>query len=65
MILHKEVDLKKSYFEPISALAKDFIMKALQRDIEQRYSAKQLLNHPWLIQQSKVIDQKLSDDEQK
>jgi len=39
MIIHKEIDLEKSYFHNTSDQAKDFIMKALQRDIKQRWSA--------------------------
>jgi serine/threonine protein kinase len=49
LIATKDIDLsKKSYFNSVSPQAKDFIMCCLNRTIEQRYSAKQLLKHPWI-----------------
>ena len=41
LIATKDIDLsKKSYFNSVSPQAKDFIMCCLNRNIEQRYSAK-------------------------
>ena len=47
-ILNKEIDLTKQYFKNVSPEAKDFIMMACTKDINQRYSALQLLEHPWI-----------------
>ena len=49
MILLKEIDMTKPQFNNVSKEAKDFIRKALTKDIERRWSAKQLLSHPWLL----------------
>lgn len=50
LIVSKEVDLTKPYFKNVSTQAKDFIMKCLNKNIEERFSAKQLLKHPWMLE---------------
>jgi calcium-dependent protein kinase len=40
LICSKDVDLTKPYFRGVSDEAKDFIMKCLNKNIEERYSAK-------------------------
>ena len=39
MIVNQDVDLNKPTFAHISALAKDFILKALTKDATKRFSA--------------------------
>lgn len=53
LICAKEVDLTKPYFRTVSPQAKDFIMCCLNKSIDARYSAKQLLQHPWLSEMDK------------
>ena len=50
LIVSKEVDLTKPYFKNVSTQAKDFIMKCVNKNIEERFSAKQLLKHPWMLE---------------
>ena len=38
----------KREYATVSSQAKDFIMRALNKDRSERASAEQLLNHPWL-----------------
>lgn len=64
MICNQEVDLNKPYFIHVSSDAKDFIRCALNKDIDKRYSAKQLLDHDWMKKLSSKID-KTTDDMQK
>ena len=50
LIVSKVVDLTKPYFKNVSTQAKDFIMKCVNKNIEERFSAKQLLKHPWMLE---------------
>jgi len=45
-ILSKEVKFKN---KGLSDVAMDFVNKLLERDIEKRLTAKEALNHPWII----------------
>lgn len=47
-ILMGHQEFPSPYWENISDSAKDLITMMLQVDIEQRYSAQQLLDHPWV-----------------
>lgn len=52
MILNRKIDLNEiKHFNKITTLGKDFVMKAMERDVTRRYSAEQLLNHPWMLTQ--------------
>lgn len=52
MIVNRTIDLNQiKHFNKVTALGKDFVMKAMERDVSKRYSAEKLLNHPWLITQ--------------
>lgn len=62
MIVTKELDFNKSYFMKISAECKDFLTKALTKKVEERWSAEQLLKHPWLVNQ--IQEQQLDPAEQ-
>ena len=46
-----EYDLESHPFDTISASAKDLIQKLLTKDVNQRISAVEALNHPWLKEQ--------------
>lgn len=63
LITSKDVDLGKAAIKNISAMAKDFIRKALIRDPEERYSAKELLDHEWIQKNSDLKDTPLDDGE--
>jgi calcium-dependent protein kinase len=47
-ILTDKLDFSKGYWAGVSDEAKDFVKQLLQRDPEQRPTAKQALQHPWL-----------------
>ena len=47
-ILTDKLDFNKGYWAGVSDEAKDFVKQLLQRDPEQRPTAKQALQHPWL-----------------
>lgn len=64
MIVHSEVDLVK-HFKGVSEDAKDFIRMALNKDIEGRYSAKQLLDHKWLKNLEDKISHQVEDGDRK
>jgi serine/threonine protein kinase len=44
-----EYDFPDPYWTSISAEAKDLISKLLVVDASQRYTAKQALQHPWIV----------------
>ena len=48
-IVTKDIDLNKAYFKKVSQDAKDFITRACKKDVSERLSAKQLLEHPWIV----------------
>ena len=56
------IDMNKPAFQKVSDDAKDFISKALIMDVKKRYSAKQLLNHPWMQEMSLKFDKQLDDE---
>ena len=64
MICKGHVDMNKPAFARVSDEAKDFISKALTMDVKKRASAKQLLNHPWMLDMSKKFEKKIDDEEQ-
>lgn len=49
LIVKSSVDLNVKEFRKVTNNAKDFISKALNKKIKARYSAADLLNHPWLV----------------
>ena len=52
MIVNRKIDLNEiKYFNKLTTLGKDFIMKAMERNVKKRYSAEKLLNPPWLLTQ--------------
>ena len=53
--------MKKPIFETISSDAKDFIRKALIKDVKQRWSCAQLLEHNWLKKEHKHMPGKVSN----
>ena len=66
------VDLESHPFDTISENAKDLIRKLLTRDVKERISAQEALNHPWFkelkskesyneIQDEKIIDKLLDN----
>ena len=63
LIVEVPVNLEKSIWKKVDPLAKDFIQKALVKDPNNRYSAKQLLDHPWMQKQEQLNDQPLRDEE--
>jgi len=48
LIMNCDFDFPEKYWEHISDEAKDFISKLLVLDPEKRYTAQQVLQHPWL-----------------
>ena len=55
--------MNKPSFNSVSENAKDFIFKATIMDVDQRWSAKQLLNHQWLVSLESKLDQKVESHE--
>ena len=53
IILKKPLDFEKDYLKNLSNQSIDFMKKALNKDYNQRYSAKQLLDHPWIADKRK------------
>ena len=64
-ILFKNIDLNKPYFSNASKNVKDFILKALNRNIDARWSAEQLLQHPWIVEMSKLNEVPIEESVQK
>ena len=64
MIVNDEADLNKPAFNKVSDLAKQFIRCALTKNTHKRYSAKELLDHPWLQGISKEAEQEVNMEEQ-
>lgn len=48
LIVNSELNYFRPCFTNVSPEAIDFIKKALTKDQEKRFSAKQLLDHPWI-----------------
>ena len=48
MIVTKPINFNQEFLKHLSKNAIDFMQKALIRDFVKRYSAKQLLDHPWI-----------------
>ena len=64
MTISREIDLdKKESFNNISQECKNFIMCAMERDTSKRFSAEQLLQHPWIIKMSDQADQIIDESE--
>lgn len=55
MIVSKELKYSQDYWTCLSDDAVNFVQCALNRNIEQRYSAKQLLQHPWMVRMSQSM----------
>jgi len=53
MIVTKPINFNQEFLKHLSKNAIDFMQKALIRDFVKRYSAKQLLDHPWITNMSK------------
>ena len=64
MILTKEISMTQGTFSHVSDEAKDFIKKAMERDVSLRWSARKLLDHPWIVKQSKATEKTLTEEEQ-
>ena len=47
-------------FLSVSALAKDLIRKLLVKDVNQRYSAVEAFNHPWIQKSEEIIDNEIA-----
>ncbi|CDW87482.1 protein kinase domain containing protein [Stylonychia lemnae] len=47
-------------FLSVSALAKDLIKKLLVKDIDQRYSAVEAYNHPWIQKSEEILDNEIA-----
>lgn len=60
LILKKEIRFDQKVWKKVSPEAKDFILKALTRDPKKRYSAKRLLQHPWITNYIKKYETTLS-----
>jgi calcium-dependent protein kinase len=59
-----KVNFNDEEWDNISSDAKDLIKKLLIKDINKRYSAKQALNHPWIVKnknQIKIDNQKFGE----
>jgi len=61
LILNSEIGFEKSGFKKVSKEAKDFVLCALNRDPKKRYSAKRLLEHPWMVNYKKNHENRLTD----
>lgn len=48
MIVNRNLTFDEPYFEKVSSEAKDFLKKTLVKEVENRPSAKELLNHSWI-----------------
>ena len=60
-ILSKPIDFKQEFLKHLSKNAIDFMQKATIRDHLKRYSAKQLLDHPWIVNMNKKNEQKIDE----
>lgn len=65
MIVSQTADLTKPAFNTVSEHAKHFIKCCLVKEIDKRYSAAQLLKHPWLVNLSGKIDKVTSVEDKK
>ena len=65
LIVTGTIDMNKPVFAKVSSEAKEFISKCLIKDVDQRYSAAQLLEHPWLVGLSDKIDKDINDEDKK
>eukprot|EP00968_Pinguiococcus_pyrenoidosus_P017557 scaffold1748_cov258-Pinguiococcus_pyrenoidosus.AAC.9 len=54
-VLSAEYEFHPDYFGHVSDEAKDFVSKLLVIDPEERLTAEQALQHPWLIQEKSVL----------
>lgn len=54
--------MTKPVFSKISADAKDFIRCALNKNIDSRFSAKQMLDHSWMQTQSAKFEEPVDED---
>ena len=53
--------MEEEEWENISNEAKDLVQKLLMFDVKKRISAKDALNHPWIVQQTKhQLNEKLT-----
>ena len=64
LILNSEIRFDKSGFKKVSEEAKHFVLCALTRDPKNRYSAKRLLEHPWMVNYKKNHEERLTDQAQ-
>lgn len=56
LIINHPINMDKPQFQKVSKSVKDFIQKALQKDVDKRWSAAQLLDHPWIKHMSQAND---------
>lgn len=61
MIVERKLDYTKEYFSRLNPDAVDFIKKMLERNVEKRASAQQLLNHPWMQRMADELEPDLDD----
>lgn len=61
LILNSDINFEKSGFKNVSSEAKDFVLCALTRDPKKRYSAKRLLEHPWMVNYKNNHENRLTD----
>lgn len=62
-IRHQPIDFQNKHIAKITKSGRRFLMAALQKDPEQRASAKDLLDHPWLQLASKQIEKQSTDND--
>lgn len=57
MIMRGSVDYEKPGFQKVSGAAIDFCKKLLVVDPKQRLNAEEALQHPWLVEREKLLDE--------
>ena len=61
MVLKSDLDFKPAPWPSVSDQAKDCVKQLLNRNVSQRISAAQVLQHPWLTQQGLHSDKPLDN----
>lgn len=61
MVLTAELDFRTAPWPNVSAEAKDCVRRLLNRNVAQRATAAQILQHPWLTQQHQSPDRPLDN----
>ena len=61
MVLKSDLDFKTAPWPKVSDNAKDCVRQLLNRDVSQRLTAAQVLQHPWLTQEGLQSDKPLDN----